>query len=163
MCIIAVSAIVIYCFIVCRPRKTNVRFPFPFDANKRKFVVSVFRLHKINGSCPFPLVPFSVCGIPETWRHGDMETRKQGDKETWRHGETETWRYRDTEMWRHGDMETCNQCKHGDMDMVVSNGKRKPKRFSSIHLPFAHRANGSLSSASLLTKKQTEVIRFANG
>jgi hypothetical protein len=49
------------------------------------------------------------------------------------------------------------------MDMVISNGKRNPKQFSSIHLPFAHRANGSLSSASLLTKKQTKVIRFANG
>ncbi len=93
-------------FIVCRPRKTNVCFQFPFAANKRKFVVSVFRLHKTNGSCPFPLVPFSVCGIPETWRHGDNETRRQGDKEKWRHGDTERRRHGDTETQRCGDTET---------------------------------------------------------
>jgi hypothetical protein len=29
----------------------------------------------------FPLVPFSVCGILDTWRHGDMGS--------WRHGDIE--------------------------------------------------------------------------
>jgi hypothetical protein len=58
--------------------KTNVRLPFPFAANKWKFAVSVFRLKKTNGSCCFPLVPSSTCGILETWRHGHE------DLETWR-------------------------------------------------------------------------------
>ncbi len=38
----------------------------------------------------------------------------------------------------------------------TENRKRKPRRFSLILLPFAHRANGSLSFF-FLTKKQTEV------
>jgi hypothetical protein len=84
------------------------RFRFPFAENKRKL--------------PFSLVPFSVCRIPETWRHGDMDSR--------RHGDTETWR-------------------HGDMYLETSNGKRKPRRyhrkqepmrFPLIRLPFAYRA-----------------------
>jgi hypothetical protein len=37
---------------------------------------------------------------------------------------------------------------------AVLNGKRKLRRFSTIRLPFAHRANGSLSFVRLLTKKQ---------
>ncbi len=41
----------------------------------------------------------------------------------------------------------------------VSNGKRKPRRFSSIRWPFAHRTN-SLSFVLLLTKKQMEVNRW---
>jgi hypothetical protein len=41
---------------------------------------------------------------------------------------------------------------------VIPNGKLKPRRFSLILLPFAHRANGSLTFICLLTKKQTEVI-----
>jgi hypothetical protein len=44
-------------------KETNVHSPFRFAANKRKFAVSVFRLDKTSGSCRFPLVPFSVCGI----------------------------------------------------------------------------------------------------
>jgi hypothetical protein len=44
---------------------------------------------------------------------------------------------------------------------AVSNRKRKPGDFSySFCLPFAHRANGSLSFVRLFTKKQTEVIRL---
>ncbi len=43
---------------------------------------------------------------------------------------------------------------------AVSNGKRKPRRFSLI-LPFAHGANRGLSFVRLLTKtKKPEVIRF---
>jgi hypothetical protein len=41
---------------------------------------------------------------------------------------------------------------------AVSNGKWKPRRFSSIHLLFAHRTNGSLSFVHLLTKKQALYI-----
>jgi hypothetical protein len=45
--------------------KENKR-PFSFAANKRKFAASMFRLQKTNG-CRFQLVPFTVCGIPQTW------------------------------------------------------------------------------------------------
>jgi hypothetical protein len=45
-------------FIVCRPWKKNLYFPFPLAANKQKFAVSVFRLQQTNGSCRFPLVLF---------------------------------------------------------------------------------------------------------
>jgi hypothetical protein len=45
--------------------------------NKRPFLVSVCGFR-------FPLVPFSVCVIPETWRHG------HGEVETWSHGDIET-------------------------------------------------------------------------
>jgi hypothetical protein len=37
---------------------------------------------------------------------------------------------------------------------AVSNGKRKPRRFSLIRLPFAHCRNGSLFFVRLLAKKQ---------
>jgi hypothetical protein len=40
------------------------------------------------------------------------------------------------------------------------NGKRKPRQFFLIRLPFAHHANGSVSFIRLFTKKQTEVIRL---
>jgi hypothetical protein len=43
----------------------------------------------------------------------------------------------------------------------VSNGKRKPRRFSLICFPFPHRANGScLSFVHLLMKKPMEAIRL---
>ncbi len=41
---------------------------------------------------------------------------------------------------------------------AVSNRKWKPRRFSLIRLPFAHRATGSLSLVRLFPKKQSEVI-----
>jgi hypothetical protein len=82
--------------------KTNVRFsfPFPFAENKRKFAVSVYGLQKTNGSFHFQLVPFTVCGIPEMWRHG------LGDMVTWRwsHGNMEIWKHGDIKRWRYGDM-----------------------------------------------------------
>ncbi len=43
---------------------------------------------------------------------------------------------------------------------AVSNGKRKPRRLYSIHLPFAHCANGTSSFFHLFTKKRTEVFRI---
>jgi hypothetical protein len=43
---------------------------------------------------------------------------------------------------------------------AIANGKRKPSRFPFIRLPFAHRANGSLSFVRLSMKKQREVIRL---
>jgi hypothetical protein len=33
----------------------KLRFPFPFEANKRKFAVSVYRLQQTNRSCRYPL------------------------------------------------------------------------------------------------------------
>ncbi len=45
------------------------------------------------------------------------------------------------------------------MYIYIYNGKWSPMRFSLIHLPFAHRANGSCVFY-LLTKRQTEVIRL---
>ncbi len=47
-------------FIICRPRKINFRFMFPFAANKQKFAVSVFHLQQTIGSCCFLLVLFSI-------------------------------------------------------------------------------------------------------
>ncbi len=71
-----------------------------------------------------------------------------GDIEIWRYGDMETWRHGDSETWRLGDMETCGY--------QTEDGKRKPRRFSIICLPFAHRANGSLSAVHWLMKKKTE-------
>jgi hypothetical protein len=58
--------------------------------------------------------------------------------ETWKHG------HENTETWKQG---------HGDME--TSNGKRKTEAqaISLNHLPFAHRADGSLSFVRLLKKK----------
>jgi hypothetical protein len=47
-------------FIVCRPKKTYFRFPFPFAANNRKFEISVFHLQQTNGSRLFQSVPFPL-------------------------------------------------------------------------------------------------------
>jgi hypothetical protein len=83
------------------------------------------------------------------------------DMETWKHGKMET--HRNMEKWNNGDMYLKTWC-------VASfhNGDNKKKtetealaKFSSIHLLFAHRANGSLSFVRLLMKKQTEVISLS--
>jgi hypothetical protein len=66
----AETAIVITVY--CLPTKEN-KILFSV-ASKGKFAVSVFRLQQMNGNCHFPLVLFSLCGILETWRHGNMET-----------------------------------------------------------------------------------------
>jgi hypothetical protein len=52
-------------------------YRLPTKENKRPFFVSVGSdQNKIcYGSCHFPPVPFSVCGIPETWKHGIMTWR----------------------------------------------------------------------------------------
>ncbi len=62
-------------------------FRFPFFICSKCTEVAIFRQFHF---------PFSVSGILETWRQGDMEI------ETWRQGdmEIETWRNGD------GDMET---------------------------------------------------------
>jgi hypothetical protein len=80
----------------CSKQMEDCRFRFPFAEN--------------NGSCHFPLVPFSVHGNMETWawRHGDMGT--------WRHGYTDTRILGDTETWGDGDMETW-RLRHGDIDI----------------------------------------------
>jgi hypothetical protein len=83
------------------------------------------------------------------WRHGDMDT---GHIEAWRHGDgnLETWihRYGDMETWRNGDKVTSR-----DGDMETSKGKRTPRRFSLIRLPFAHCANRSFSFVRFLITK----------
>jgi hypothetical protein len=91
-----------------------------------------------------------------TWRHGDM------DVETWRH---EKWRYEDMDTWRHGYAEIW---RHGIKILRNSEFYEKKKtikqkkengqrRFSFIHLPFAHRATGRMSFAHLLTKNKQEL------
>jgi hypothetical protein len=72
--------------------KENKR-PFSVSAcsSKQKFAISVFSLQQTNRSCRFPLVPFSVSGIPETLRH------EHGDMEKWIHGSMEKWRHKDME------------------------------------------------------------------
>jgi hypothetical protein len=93
----------------------------------------------------------------------DIDMR-HGNVETWRHGQGKHG-YGDMDMeswtWSHGHMESWNYCKilgNSDFLTKILDGKRKPRRFSSIRSLFAHHANGSLSFAHLLTKKQTEVI-----
>jgi hypothetical protein len=95
-------------------QQTNGCLPFLFSICK-----------KPNGSCHLLLVPTSLWGILETWRHGDMEieTGKHGDMETWRHG-------------------------HGDIKW-----KTGTSSFCLIGLTFAHCTNKSLLSVHLLTKK----------
>jgi hypothetical protein len=48
-------------FIVCLPRKTNFRFPFPFAAYEGKFAISIFCFKQTNRNCRFPLVLFFMC------------------------------------------------------------------------------------------------------
>jgi hypothetical protein len=90
------------------PETANVDYRLSFADQDKQSSVFRLRLQQINGSLPFPfsvcsrnggfpLVPFSVCGIQETWRRGDIET--------WRHGDMEivTWKYGDIDMetWKH--------------------------------------------------------------
>ncbi len=118
------------------PTKENKRLcPVSVCSKQKKLCRS--RLQKTDGSCRFPLVPLSVCGIPKTWMHG--------------HGDIVTWK------WRHGDMETR---RHGHVESSNGKWKWKLRRFSLIHLLFAHCENGSLSFVRLLMKKQTEAIRL---
>jgi hypothetical protein len=74
------------------------------NLRKNKLSLTHFCLQQQNGGCSFLLVPFSVCGNMETWRHGNMETWRHGnlEMETWKHGDI------DTETWKHGD--------NGDME-----------------------------------------------
>jgi hypothetical protein len=64
------------------------------DQGKR---TSVFRycLQQTNGGCHFTIVQFSICRIPETLRHGDMELgyidMRHGNMDKWRHGDVVTW------------------------------------------------------------------------
>jgi hypothetical protein len=73
-------------------KEYKLLFSVSVCSEQTEFAVSVFRWQKTNGSCRFLLVPFSVCGIPETWRHGDMETLKHRDidMETSKYGDMET-------------------------------------------------------------------------
>jgi hypothetical protein len=99
--------------IVCRPRKKNFYFPFPFVANKPKFAVSVFVCSRQTEAAIFRQFHFPFA---EFQKHGDMET------ETWKHEayRHETWKHGDMETWRQGGMETWTWG-HGDMDMTIWN------------------------------------------
>ncbi len=48
------------------------------------------------------------------------------------------------ETWRHEDIDMKTR-KHGEMETSKRKMGKKPRRFSLIHLQFAHRANVSLS------------------
>jgi hypothetical protein len=57
---------------ICRlPTKEN-KLTFSVSVCSKQMEVSRFRFssQQTNGSCHCPLVPFSVWGISETWRHG---------------------------------------------------------------------------------------------
>jgi hypothetical protein len=81
----AETAIVVYLY--CLLTKES-KLPFSISIYSKQMKVSRWRfLFAANKrSCRFPLFLFSVCTIPETWRHGPR------DMEKWRHGD--------------GDMET---------------------------------------------------------
>jgi hypothetical protein len=46
---------------------------------------------------------------------------------------------------------------------AISNGKLKPRRFSLFCLPFAHRANGSLTLGLFVDEETNRSYPFANG
>jgi hypothetical protein len=52
-------------------------FNFRIQQTNGSYPLSFSGLKQTNESCRFLLVPFSVCGIPETWRwgHGDIGHR----------------------------------------------------------------------------------------
>ncbi len=64
--------ITVYCLLT---KKTNFRFPFPFEANKRKFALSVYRLQQTNRSCRFPLVPYIYIDRQGSWDKTDYISR----------------------------------------------------------------------------------------
>jgi hypothetical protein len=82
--------------------------------------ISVFHLQPTNGSCCFPLVPFSGCIYCI-------------------YSETAAYIYVDIYL----DIYMLF------LLFQTENGKRKPRQLSLIHLPGAHRAKGSLLFVSL--------------
>jgi hypothetical protein len=64
------------------------------------------------------------------------------------------------EKWNNGDMFLKTWCVASFHNEQKTETEALAK-FSSIHLLFAHRANGSLSFERLLMKKQTEVISLS--
>jgi hypothetical protein len=88
----------------------RLRFCFPFTENKRKL--------------PFLLCLFSVCGIPETWKHGhgrgdismetycrdmEMETRRHRDMV---HGHRDIKRKTEDQAMLRNMFTVCSLCKH---------------------------------------------------
>jgi hypothetical protein len=57
------------------------KHPFPFEANQRKFAVSVFSLQETNGSCRFFILSVSICRTPEMWRHGHGQFKPENGAE----------------------------------------------------------------------------------
>ncbi len=120
--------------IVCRPRKTNFCCPFPFAANKRKFTVSVFRIY----------IYIHIHKYINVHTHIHIHIQ-------YTHMHIYIYTYH---IYTHIYVCIC---------AAVSNGKRKPRRFSFIRLMFAHRSNGSLSFVCLLSKNQTEDVCLTMG
>jgi hypothetical protein len=81
-------------------KENKLPFSVSVFSNKWKFAIIIFRFQQTDGSCYFPLVPFSICGFQKRG-DGDIENE---DMETWGHGDKGTWIHRDKETWRHGDM-----------------------------------------------------------
>ncbi len=98
-------------FIICRPRKTNFRFPFPRNSGRNTT--------RNSEEIPTELWRHG----PWTWIHGN-ETRRHGDVETWRYGHgdlepgrhrhMETWSRGGIDTWRHGHTET-SPCRSGNL------------------------------------------------
>ncbi len=109
------------------------RFRFAFAVNERKW-------------------PFSVISFFCSRNSWNMETKRLRDMEmeAWKHGDIYT-RHGNMEKWSHRDMymETWTW----NFKKSMEYGKRKPRLFFFIYLPFAHCANGNLLFVCLLAKK----------
>jgi hypothetical protein len=66
------TAIIDYRISFADQEKQTSVFPFPFAANKRKFVISILCLQQTNGSCRF----LFAAGCSQ--RYGDMELKCWG-------------------------------------------------------------------------------------
>jgi hypothetical protein len=63
----AETAMIDYCLSFADQEKT-ANFPCPFTATNGSWLFQ-FSFGREQTAAVFPLVPFSVCGISETWRH----------------------------------------------------------------------------------------------
>ncbi len=77
----AKTSVVEYYFSFADQGKQTSVFPFPFAA---KTEVCCFRFMFAANK---EKLPFSICRIPETWRHGHGEGENNDmEMETWKHG-----------------------------------------------------------------------------
>jgi hypothetical protein len=62
-----------FCTLFTKKKYTMHKLQLSVSVCRKQTEVCCFRflcLQTTNGSCRFPLIPFSVCRILETWRHG---------------------------------------------------------------------------------------------